>query len=340
MANELTSADRAVARIQDTLNSEKCLTALQTACAKGIEPARLIKTVESVVRKTPQLQECSVSSIYGAVLECATLGLEPILGRAYFVPFNNKGQKDLQLIIGYQGLIELGRRCGVECWANAVYEGETLEWTAGFEETLVHKPRLDVKHSKETLVYVYCVWQYNGAKHAEVMSKDDVEKIRRKSKCGNAGPWVDHYDEMAKKTVIRRASKKWPLLSFSAVADAIERDDDRTFRSEGPVHIKSATDELRAQLGLKVEEIIEEAPEKQQDAMEGFYAALGSIEDPEQLQDVIANVGIALENGEITNNDYENFNAAYESRLAELKGEKKSVSRRLKIQSETSSTLF
>lgn len=325
MSNELTPADRAVARIQATLNNEKCLQALQVACTKGMDPARLVKVVESVVRKTPQLHECSPSSVYGAVLECATLGLEPILGRAYFVLFNNKGQKDLQLIIGYQGLIELGRRCGVECWSNAVYEGETLEWTAGFEETLVHKPRLDVEHNKNTLTYVYCVWQYNGVKHAEVMSKSDVEKIRKKSKCGNSGPWVEFYDEMAKKTVIRRAAKKWPLYNdrgFVEFADAIERDDDRTFRNE-PVHIKSATDELRAQLGLKVEETVEEPKDERTDAMEGFYAALNAIDDPKQLDDVIANVGIAFENGEISNNDYVNFNDAYERRIAELNGQTK-----------------
>src|ERR1700712_4675930 len=42
------------------------------------------------------------------------------------------------------------------------------------------------------------------------MSKSDVLKIKASSKDGNKGPWVSHFDEMAKKSVIRRLFKYLP----------------------------------------------------------------------------------------------------------------------------------
>jgi len=243
------SNDVAVRNIKAILNKEECLQALQAACASNIQPKRLVKTVESLVRKTPELQTCSASSIYGAVLECATLGLEPILGRAYFVPFNNRktGEKELQLIIGYQGLIELGRKGGIEAKANAVFENDEFVWESGFEEKLIHKPCLDTEHCEKTLQFVYCVWKFNGEKHVEVMSKREVDKIRNGSKCGKFGPWADFYVEMAKKTVVRRAAKYWPLTIETK--DALERDDERNF-SDVVQYENGGVVELKNKLGL------------------------------------------------------------------------------------------
>lgn len=43
------------------------------------------------------------------------------------------------------------------------------------------------------------------------MSRAEVESIRAKSKAGGSGPWVDHFEEMAKKTAIRRLFKYLPV---------------------------------------------------------------------------------------------------------------------------------
>ena len=44
------------------------------------------------------------------------------------------------------------------------------------------------------------------------MSKDEVEAIRASSRAGKSGPWVTHWNEMAKKTAFRRLTK-WLTLS-------------------------------------------------------------------------------------------------------------------------------
>jgi len=56
------------------------------------------------------------------------------------------------------------------------------------------------------------------------MTKDEVTKIRHRSKAANNGPWVTDFDEMGKKTVFRRLSK-WLQLS-PEYRDALDADMD------------------------------------------------------------------------------------------------------------------
>lgn len=316
-----------IRKIQEVLSSDKCLTALQAACASNISPKRLIKTTESLIRKTDSLQDCSVNSIYGAVLECATLGLEPILGRAYFVPFRNKdGQKDLQLIIGYQGLIELGRRGGVEAKANAVFDGDELTWESGFEENLVHRPNLNAKRDAQHLTFVYCVWKYNGEKHVEVMTRDDVEMIRSCSKCKNFGPWKDHYIEMAKKSVVRRAAKYWPLTIDTEVADAIERDDDRSFGDDSEDEkkvVKSGVDSLRERLGMTASALTETQVEvidvvDGNETLKSYYAALDNASTVEEVEKIVDDSDMACRDGVINKNELDEFIKVSSQKMKEL----------------------
>jgi recombination protein RecT len=75
----------------------------------------------------------------------------------------------------------------------------------------------------EVFAYYAIITRKDGTKKCEVMSLDEVNAIRKRSKSANAGPWVTDFDEMAKKTVFKRASK-WCELS-SEIRDAIEHDD-------------------------------------------------------------------------------------------------------------------
>jgi recombination protein RecT len=57
-----------------------------------------------------------------------------------------------------------------------------------------------------------------GGHHFEVMSRDEIEAVRRRSPAGKSGPWVDHWDEMARKTLVRRLAKYLPLSVQKAAA--------------------------------------------------------------------------------------------------------------------------
>jgi recombination protein RecT len=82
------------------------------------------------------------------------------------------------------------------------------------------------KPSKAGEVYaVYCRVTLKGdVTKTEVMSRDDVEAIRKRSRAGSSGPWVTDWNEMAKKTVWRRTQKWLPLSA--EILDAMDSDQD------------------------------------------------------------------------------------------------------------------
>ena len=100
----------------DIIRSKGFQAQMALALPKTMTAERLTRIVMTECRKTPALMNCNQESFFGAVLQCAQLGLEPgsALGHCYLVPFGNGKAKDgrpnCQLIIGYRGMIDLARR--------------------------------------------------------------------------------------------------------------------------------------------------------------------------------------------------------------------------------------
>ena len=197
---------------------------IEKALPRHISIERLMKVALTAITKQPELLDCDPNTFMLALMGAGQLGLEPNtpLGSAYLVPFFNskRGVKEIQLIPGYRGLIELARRSGeiASIEARVVYENDSFEFSFGLEPKLVHTPTLSERGSMRL---VYAVARLKGEGNqpiVEVMTKTDIDKIKAKSKAGNSGPWVDHYDEMARKTVVRRLCKYLPLSIELATA--------------------------------------------------------------------------------------------------------------------------
>lgn len=187
------------------------------AMPKHLTADRLMRIAMTEVRKVPALGKCNVQSFMGAIMQCAQLGIEPgaALGHAYLLPFGNgkasDGLANCQLIIGYRGMIDLARRSGqiVSLTARAVYSNDVFSYSYGLDETMEHVP---ASGERGEFTHVYAVAKLKGGGiQFEVMSKADVLKVKSTSKAGNNGPWVSHFDEMAKKTAIRRLFKYLPV---------------------------------------------------------------------------------------------------------------------------------
>lgn len=193
---------------------------ISQALPKHLTAERIIQVATTLISRTPELAECSVESLIGAVMQCSILGFEPIpaLGQAYLIPFNNKktGKREVQFIIGYKGLIDLARRSDKlqTIYAQCVYANDTFEYEFGLEPKLIHKPALG---DRGEFLYAYAVAKFtNGGFAFEVMSKTDINKIKKMSQASssNFSPWNGDeivIDEMRKKTVIRRLSKMLPM---------------------------------------------------------------------------------------------------------------------------------
>lgn len=188
-----------------------------------LTPERLVQVAVACISRTPKLLECTPSSLLHAIMQCAELGLTPssALGEAYLVPFKDK----VTMIPGYRGLVALARRSGQikDIESVVVREGDRFRYKRGIRLVLEHTPKLG-NRQKDKLIAVYMVaWLKGSARpHVEVMDRTEVDAIRARSRSANDGPWVTDYDEMARKTVVRRGVKMLPMSVALARAVAID----------------------------------------------------------------------------------------------------------------------
>lgn len=175
---------------------------IRTALPKHLTAERLARIALTTIRTNPKLLECSLPSLLAAIMQSAQLGLEPgLLGHAYFVPFrNNKtGQSEIQFIIGYKGLIDLARRSGdiVTIASGAIYANDKFHYKKGYDEVLEHEPNFQ-NRGELIGVYAYATTK-DGGRYGDVMTLEEVNKIKARSKAKDFGPWVSDFEEMAKK---------------------------------------------------------------------------------------------------------------------------------------------
>lgn len=231
-----------MATIKNLLESRK--DALAQLIPKHLSADRLLKVALNCIAKTPKLQECTPGSLLQCVITAAELGLDPggALGGAYLVPFKPKDGPPLcTLIVGYRGFIDLMRRSGQlsSIRAVVVHQRDTFRLREGIDQTIDHEPFLDGDPGPLRFVYVVAKLK-DGSVQVEFMTKDAIDAVKKRSRSASYGPWVTDYEEMAKKTVVRRAAKYLPMNPEQEKAEEVDNAD----YVEGEV----SREEFRAQL--------------------------------------------------------------------------------------------
>lgn len=197
---------------------------IEAALPKHVTPERLMRICLTEYRRNPRLQQCDPVSFLGAVVTAASLGLEPgsALGQCYLVPYKN----ECEFQIGYRGMVDIARRSGniISLQARAVYKGDHFKVILGTEDQIEHEP----KYESSELTHVYAVAKLvGGGVQFDVMSVAEIDSIRaRYSKAAQGKAWTDSYDEMAKKTVVRRLFKMLP--ASVELAQALDAEEDKT----------------------------------------------------------------------------------------------------------------
>lgn len=189
---------------------------IEAALPSVITGERFARMVLTAMSNTPQLASCTPKSFLGAMMQAAQLGLEPNtpLGEAYLIPFRNHGTLECQFQVGYKGMISLAHRSGLYVQAHEVYENDEFDVEYGLDPKLIHKP---VFKDRGNVVAYYGMWKdKDGNFGFEVMSREDIEAHARKySQSYGKGfsPWKTNFDEMAKKTVIKKVLKYAPMTT-------------------------------------------------------------------------------------------------------------------------------
>ena len=212
---QLSPTEQKINTVRATLMAPAMMEQLRMALPKHVTPERLARIVLTELRRVPKLAECTHESLFGAIMTCAQLGLEPgVLGQAWIVPFWNSREQcnEATLIVGYRGMVGLAWRSAQikSVQAHVVYDGDAFEWAFGLDPKLFHKPAHETLDPKE-ITHAYAVVHTTaGGVLFDVMTRDEVELIRQRSRAKDSGPWTTDYAEMAKKTVLRRLLKLAP----------------------------------------------------------------------------------------------------------------------------------
>lgn len=250
---------------------------LSKALPEHMRAERLVRIALTCVRMTPQLSNCTPESFLGALFTSAQLGLEPIAGRAYILPFYNSKKKpdgnwhkvlEAQFMIGYRGLAELFYRHEKSVMLNwgVVKQNDEFEYELGTEAFLKHRP---AKAERGNTVGFYVIADLGKAKPFHYMSIEEcLEHGQKHSKTFDkkngrfydSSPWMTNFDAMALKTVLIQLCKVLPL-SFE-LQRAIEQDEtSREYRKgvEDVLDVPSTTNwsEIQVEETIKKSEGVE-----------------------------------------------------------------------------------
>lgn len=204
---------------------------IEAALPKHLTPERMIRTALTAFRQSALLAKADPKSVLAAVFIAAQLGLEVgVNGECYLLPFWNARERryDCQLIVGYQGYIKLARNTGMieSIETRVIHDGDTFEVEYGLTPRFRHVP-VD-REGDRNPVGAYCIARFvGGGLHIEYMTWREIMAIKARSPSKNkegkiTGPWVTDPEEMARKTVVRRARKYWPQSVELATANVYD----------------------------------------------------------------------------------------------------------------------
>jgi len=195
-----------------------------------ITPDRMLKIALGALRTTPKLMECSVESLFGAVVKCSQMGLEPntYAGHVFLIPFFNSRRNitEVQVIPGYKGLVELARRSGIvtSIFTQVRYAKDEWRLRYGSDPEIHHIPCDEDERGAIMGFYAVARLKDEEAPQFEYMRLSEIEKIRDASGGYRAAvatakkynkavpdtPWVTNFEMMGRKTPLRRLANMLP----------------------------------------------------------------------------------------------------------------------------------
>ena len=200
----------------------------------GARAPQFLSSLVTMINDNESLQRAfyeSPMSVIKSALQAASydLPIDPTLGFAYIVPFNNRvkdgngnwtTKMQATFIIGYKGMTQLCLRTGAYSRipdAVDVREGELISYdrlTGDAEFKWVEDE--DEREKLPIIGYAGYFRLKNGAEKTIYMSKKQIENHEKKNRKGNymGKGWQDDFDAMARKTVIRKLCGKYALMSI------------------------------------------------------------------------------------------------------------------------------
>lgn len=183
----------------------------KTIIEKAFSSQEYMQILALCIMENPKLMQCSVDSIKQALLKSALMKLKPINGYASLVPYWNKEKRcyEAKFMEQYKGLLKLFHNSplAVKIEVFEVKENDFFEYTLGTESKIIHRPALSKRGS--TVAY-YCIAKTTTAEYVQFLTYDEAFEHYKKFAPEKSIAWNESFDEMAKKTLLRRTLKSMP----------------------------------------------------------------------------------------------------------------------------------
>ena len=270
----------------------------KNALPSHITPEKFQRVILTVVQQQPDLLNADRRSLFASCLKCAADGLIPDGREAALVLFG----RQVTYIPMFGGIQKRIRNSGevASVQAHVIYEKDHFIIRRGLNETIEHTPLFPGDRGQAIGAYAIAKFKNGSDPVFEVMDREEIEKVRSVSRAAKNGPWVQWWDQQARKTVFKRLAKWLPM--DADVDELIRRDDE----------IGAPTEPSGA---------MDDAPVIEADAFETASTGTDPTEDPDeaQAQDFITQIGTRQ-----TREEVEAFtaNAAVKRRLAAWTKEK------------------
>ena len=195
---------------------------------------RFTRVIMTAVQNEPDLLTADRSSFLTACLRSAQDGLLPDKRDGAIVVYNSKVKREgkeawikmAQWMPMIGGILKKVRNSGklATITARVVYGGDHFRyWVDDDGEHVDFEPSDSPDKSIVRRVFAMAKTT-DGELYVEPLTADDIEKIRSVSRSRDKGPWVDWWEEMAKKSALRRLAKRLP--NSSDLDDLLRRDDE------------------------------------------------------------------------------------------------------------------
>ncbi len=230
-----------------------------TALPKHISPAKFVRVLQTAVSTNPGLVTANRDSLLASCMRLAEKGLNADGNEAALVLFGDKVTPMVML----GGVLKLARNSGEikSITSQTVYKNDIFEyWIDVDGEHINHRPSFFSDRGEMIGVYALAQTKDNGI-YIEVLTMSDIEKIKKSSRSANSGPWQSWFEQMAKKSALRRLCKRLP--SSTDLDQALSDDDEREFVndqpaqqavSDEPIDVSPAPEEQKKS---KMEKIVE-----------------------------------------------------------------------------------
>jgi recombination protein RecT len=192
----------------------------EAALPEHITVEKFTRVVMTAVNGDPALLTADRTSLFESALKAAQDGLLPDKREGALVIYSGK----VQWMPMIAGVLKKMRNSGelLTITAQVTYTNDKLEVVYGDDERIVHEPNLSGDRGKPNGAYAIGKTK-DGGIYREFMTLDQIEKVRKVSR-SSKGPWFDWWDEMARKTVLRRLAKRMP--QSTDVERVLARDDE------------------------------------------------------------------------------------------------------------------